>query len=242
MTGSSTERAPEILYEDNHLVAVNKRPSEIVQGDKTGDAPLGEEVKKYLKAKYHKPGDVFLGIAHRLDRPVSGVLIFARTSKALERLNRMFAGKEIKKTYWAVVGVRPPADSGRLVHYLTRNQEKNISKAHDSEVKGSRKAELMYRLAGKSDRYYFLEINPLTGRHHQIRCQLSAIGCPIKGDIKYGFPRTNSNASIHLHSRKAEFVHPVSGKEVQILASPPNDPLWKKFAEIEPDKKQRWQP
>ncbi|MCG3167234.1 MAG: putative RNA pseudouridine synthase [Bacteroidia bacterium] len=219
----------DVLYEDNHIIAVNKKPSQIVQGDKTGDKPLSDFVKDYIKEKYNKPGEVFIGVPHRLDRPVSGVVLFARTSKALARLNEMLRDKTIKKTYWAVVKNRPQKESATLVHYLKKNEEKNVSKAYDKEVNGSLRAELDYKILASSDQYHLLEINLKTGRHHQIRAQLAAIGCPIKGDLKYGFPRSNENASIHLHSRKTEFIHPVSKNQVTIIAPPPKDVLWDWF-------------
>ena len=219
----------EILFEDNHLIAVNKKPSEIVQGDKTGDEPLSEKVKEYLRKKYNKPGNVYCGVAHRIDRPVSGVVIFAKTSKALVRLNEMFRDKEVKKTYWAVVKNKPNPESGHLVHYLKKNQQKNMSRAFDKETEDALKADLEYKLLASSDNYFLLEINPHTGRHHQIRVQLAAIGCPIKGDIKYGFRRTNEDASIHLHARKAEFIHPVRKEPVIITANPPDEVLWNEF-------------
>ena len=219
----------EILFEDNHLIAVNKKPSEIVQGDKTGDIPLSEKVKQYIKEKYNKPGEVYLGVAHRIDRPVSGVVIFAKTSKALSRVNEMFRTKEIRKTYWAVVKNKPTPESGHLVHYLKKNEQKNMSRAYEKETGDALKAELDYKILFSSDNYHLLEINPQTGRHHQIRVQLSAIGCPIKGDVKYGFRRGNQDASIHLHARQAEFIHPVKKEPVVIAANPPNDVLWNEF-------------
>lgn len=223
---------PEILYEDNHIIAVNKKVSDIVQADKTGDEPLSEEVKAYIKKKYNKPGEVFLGVPHRIDRPVSGVVLFARTSKALTRLNKMFQehDEEIQKTYWAIVGNLPPEDSGRLVHYMLRDSDKNKSYAYDKEKKGSKKAILEYKLIGRSQRYYLLEIKLLTGRHHQIRCQLAKIGCPIKGDLKYGFSRSNEGGGISLHAREITLRHPVSKEMVTITATPPlHDVLWKEF-------------
>lgn len=219
----------QVLFEDNHLIAVNKKPSEIVQGDKTGDIPLSEKVKEYIRKKYNKPGEAYLGVAHRIDRPVSGVVIFARTSKALARINEMFRDKEVKKTYWAVVKNRPNPESGHLIHYLKKNEQKNISRAYDKEVEGALKSELDYRVLFSSDNYHLLEINPHTGRHHQIRVQLSAIDSPIKGDVKYGFRRGNEDASIHLHARKAEFIHPVSKLPIVIEAIPPNEVLWNYF-------------
>ncbi|WP_251619979.1 RluA family pseudouridine synthase [Odoribacter lunatus] len=222
----------EILYEDNHIIAVNKKISDIVQQDKTGDPSLEEEVKAYIKKKYNKPGDVFLGVPHRIDRPVSGVVLFARTSKALTRLNKMFQehDEEIQKTYWAIVGTLPPEDNGRLEHFMLRDGEKNKSYAYDKEKKGSKKAILEYKLIGHSQRYYLLEIKLLTGRHHQIRCQLAKIGCPIKGDLKYGFARSNEGGGISLHAREIAFRHPVSQEMITITATPPlHDTLWKEF-------------
>ena len=219
----------EILYEDNHLIAINKKPSEIVQGDKTGDEPLSEKVKEYLRKTYNKPGEAYLGVAHRIDRPVSGVVIFAKTSKALSRLNEMFRDKEVKKTYWAVVKNKPNPEDGHLIHYLKKNEQKNISRAYEKEMDGALKAELEYKIISSSDNYHLLEINPHTGRHHQIRVQISAIGCPIKGDVKYGFKRGNENASIHLHARQAEFIHPVKKESITIIANPPNEVLWNFF-------------
>ena len=218
-----------ILYEDNHLLIYNKRPSQIVQGDKTGDTPLSELLKAFIKERDHKPGNVFLGVVHRIDRPVSGVVIFAKTSKALTRLNEMIKAGEIHKTYWAVVKNPPPEESGHLVHYLKKNEEKNKSFAYDKEVSGSRKAELTYRLIGKSQHYFLLEVILLTGRHHQIRSQLSKTGSPIKGDLKYGFDRSNPDGSIHLHARQIEFIHPVSKEKISVIADPPDDVLWASF-------------
>ena len=218
----------EVLYEDNHIIAVNKKPSDIVQGDKTGDRPLGEFVKDYIKKKYNKPGDVFLGVVHRLDRPVSGVILFARTSKSLSRLNELFRSKQIQKTYWAVVKNKPNATKGILVHYLKKNQQNNKSTAFNREEDGTLKSELSYQLIKSLDKYYLLEVLPKTGRHHQIRVQLAKIGSPIKGDIKYGSDRTNKDASIHLHARKIEFVHPVKKEPISITAPPPEkDSIWK---------------
>jgi 23S rRNA pseudouridine1911/1915/1917 synthase len=217
----------EILYEDNHLIAVSKTCSEIVQGDKTGDEPLSEAVKQWLKVKYNKPGDAFVGLIHRLDRPVSGLVIFAKTSKALSRMNEMFRTGEVKKTYWAIVKNHPPQLEGELVHYLVRNEKQNKSYAYDTEKPGSKKAILFYKLIAKSTDYYLLEIDLKTGRHHQIRCQLAKIACPIKGDLKYGFNRSNPDGGIGLHSRKACFIHPVSKEAIEILAPVPEDKLWK---------------
>jgi len=219
----------QLLYEDNHLLAVNKLPGQLVQGDKTGDAPLGEFLKEYLKIKYDKPGEVFLGVVHRIDRPVSGVVLFARTSKALERMNEQFREKKVQKTYWAVVKNKPPDESGTLIHYLVKDEAKNKSKAFGKEVKGSSRSWLDYKVLRKSDHYYLLEITPHTGRHHQIRAQLAAVGCPIKGDVKYGFDRTNDDGSIHLHARKAVFTHPVKKEEISLTAPVPEEKLWKYF-------------
>ena len=215
-----------VIYEDNHLIAVNKTSSEIVQGDKTGDAPLSETLKQWLKDKYQKPGNVFIGVAHRLDRPVSGVTLFAKTSKALERLNEMFRRGEVEKTYWAIVANQPPEPEGELVHYLVRNEKQNKSYAYDTEKPGSKKAVLTYRLIARSEKYYLLEIDLKTGRHHQIRCQLAKIGSPVKGDLKYGFSRSNPDGGISLHARKAKFIHPVSKKEVEIVAPVPEEKIW----------------
>jgi len=220
-----------ILYEDNHIIIINKKPSEIVQGDKSGDTPLSDIVKEYIKEKYEKPGNVFLGVVHRIDRPVSGVLLFARTSKSLSRLNAMLKDRLIKKYYWAVVKNAPESESGHLVHYLRRDANKNKSFAYEKEVANSKKAELKYQLRAQSDNYSLIEVELLTGRHHQIRAQLAKTGCPIKGDLKYGFPRSNKDASIHLHARKVEFIHPVSGKEISITAQPPCDPVWDYFVD-----------
>ena len=215
-----------VIYEDNHIIIVSKESGEIVQGDKTGDKPLSEIVKEYIKEKYQKPGAVFLGVVHRLDRPVSGLVMFARTSKALTRLNKMFAEGQVHKTYWAIVKNRPKSPEGTLEHWLVRNEKQNKSYAYDKERPNAKKAILKYRVIGQTDNYTVLEVNLMTGRHHQIRCQLAAMGCPIKGDLKYGAPRSNPDGSISLMSRRVEFVHPVS-KETIILEAPlPNDPLW----------------
>ncbi len=216
----------QVLHEDNHLIIVNKRPGDIVQGDKTGDVPLSEHIKEYLKVKYRKPGNVFLGVVHRLDRPTSGIVVFAKTSKALTRLNKLFAAKEMKKTYWAIVGNQPVNTSSRLVHWLKRNQKQNKSKAYIKEVPDSKKAILSYNVIAKLERYFALEILLETGRHHQIRAQLAAEGMPVKGDLKYGFDRSNKDGSIHLHARKLEFIHPVKKTLVTIVAPPPSDSLW----------------
>jgi 23S rRNA pseudouridine1911/1915/1917 synthase len=219
----------DILYEDNHLIILNKAPSTIVQGDKTGDEPLSETLKTYLREKHGKPGNVFMGVVHRIDRPVSGAVLFAKTSKALSRLTEMLKKGEIRKTYWAVVAKRPPEDQGHLIHFLTRNEEKNKSFASLKPTAKAQKAELIYQLAGASDRYFLLEIQLLTGRHHQIRAQLSAIGCPIKGDLKYGAPRPNPGGSIHLHSRRIDLIHPVKREPLSVTADPPDDVVWNHF-------------
>ena len=222
----STPQNLQVLYEDNHIIIINKRPGDIVQGDKTGDVPLSEVVKEYIKVKYNKPGNVYLGVVHRLDRPTSGIVVFAKTSKALPRLNKLFKEKDAKKTYWAIVKNPPPKQEDTLIHHMKRNPKQNKSYAHIKEVPDSKKAILDYRLLKHLDNYYLLEIDLHTGRHHQIRSQLSSIGCPIKGDLKYGFDRSNKDASIHLHARKLVFTHPVKKKELEIIAPPPKDPLW----------------
>ena len=219
-----------VVYEDNHIIVVNKTASEIVQADKTGDTPLSETVKHYLKEKYQKPGNVFLGVTHRLDRPVSGLVIFAKTSKALTRLNEMFRTSEVKKTYWAVVKNAPQEPEGELVHFLVRNEKQNKSYAYYKEVPNSKKAILHYRLIGHSENYYLLEVDLKTGRHHQIRCQLAKMGCPIKGDLKYGSPRSNPDGSICLHARRVRFIHPVSKELIELEAPLPEGNLWKGFA------------
>ena len=217
----------QILYEDNHIIAVSKTCHEIVQGDKTGDFPLSESVKAYIKEKYQKPGAVFLGVTHRLDRPTTGVVLFARTSKALTRLNAMFQSHEqIRKTYWAIVQSPPPTPEGRLENYLLRNEQQNKSYVVKPNTQNAKRAVLTYQTIAQGDRYTLLEINLETGRHHQIRCQLAAIGSPIKGDLKYGAKRSNPDGGISLHARKIEFLHPVSKQEIAITAPVPNDSLW----------------
>jgi len=222
----------DVLYEDNHIIIINKTASEIVQGDKTGDKPMSEKVKEYLKHKYNKPGNVFCGVTHRLDRPTSGIVIFAKTSKALSRLNKMFSEDEVEKVYWAIVQNRPPKESDTLTHYTVKNEKINKSMAYDSEKPNTKKAILHYSLIAQSDNYFLLEINLETGRHHQIRTQLSKIGCPIKGDLKYGAKRSNRDGSISLHARGVSFVHPVSQKKIDVVAPVPDDVLWKTFEEI----------
>jgi 23S rRNA pseudouridine1911/1915/1917 synthase len=219
-----------VLYEDNHIIAVSKTCHEIVQGDKTGDMPLSETVKAYIKEKYQKPGEVFLGVTHRLDRPTTGVVLFARTSKALSRLNEMFKSHEkIKKTYWAIVQSPPPTPQGRLENYLWRNEKQNKSFVVKPDSKDAKHAVLSYKTIAQSERYTLLEINLETGRHHQIRCQLSAIGSPIKGDLKYGAKRSNPDGGISLHARKIEFIHPVSKVSISIIAPVPDDTLWREL-------------
>lgn len=216
----------EIVYEDNHLIIVYKHSGEIVQGDKTGDVPLSEDVKCYLKEKYQKPGNVFLGVVHRLDRPVAGLVVFAKTSKALTRLNKMFRDGEVHKTYWAITKNLPPQSEGTLTDWLVRNEKQNKSYAYDHEVPHSKKAILKYRLIGQSDHYCLLEVNLMTGRHHQIRCQLAHMGCPIKGDLKYGAQRSNPDGSICLLAHHVEFVHPVSKQLISLDSPLPEDNLW----------------
>lgn len=223
----------QIVYEDNHIIIVNKAPGEIVQGDKTGDEPLVETLKKWLKEKYNKPGNVFCGVVHRLDRPVGGLVVFAKTSKALTRLNEMFRKGEVEKTYWALTRNQPEAPEARLEHYITTTERSNKSYASLTEKKNSKKAVLSYRLLGSSDRYHLIEVKLETGRKHQIRVQLSAIGCPIKGDLKYGDKRSNPDGSISLMARRVRFVHPVSGDTVDVTAPLPSDSLWQAFANIE---------
>jgi 23S rRNA pseudouridine1911/1915/1917 synthase len=219
----------QVLFEDNHLIAINKSISEIVQADKTGDVSLDEKVKQYIKKKYNKEGEAFLGVVHRIDRPVSGVVLFARTSKALVRLNQMFQDKEVQKTYWAIVKNKPPSDEGTLMHYIVRDSRKNKSFAHDQEVPESKLAILHYKLIDQSENYFLLEIQLETGRHHQIRCQLGKIGCPIRGDLKYGYSRTLDNGGISLHARSISFRHPVKEEDVHIVAETPGEKLWKFF-------------
>ena len=219
----------EVIYEDNHIIIVNKQSGEIVQGDKTGDRPLSDIVKDYIKDKYQKPGAVFLGVVHRLDRPVSGLVVFARTSKALTRLNKMFAEGEVQKTYWAIVKNAPKEPEGILTHWLVRNEKQNKSYAYDHERPNAKKAILKYKVIGHSDNYTLLGVQLMTGRHHQIRCQLAAMGCPIRGDLKYGAPRSNPDGSISLMSRRVAFIHPVSKEQIIVEAPLPDDSLWQSF-------------
>ncbi len=223
----------EILYEDNHIIIVNKAPGEIVQGDKTGDMPLVETLKIWLKEKYDKPGNVFCGVVHRLDRPVGGLVVFAKTSKALARMNEMFRNGEVKKTYWALTRNRPPKEQDRLVHYITTTERNNKSYASLTPRKDAKEAILSYKLLGTSDRYNLLEVNLETGRKHQIRVQLAAIGCPVKGDLKYGDKRSNPDGSISLMAHRIQFIHPVSGKEIDVTAPLPSDNLWQAFKTLE---------
>lgn len=226
-------RKPEILFEDNHIIAINKTNHDLVQGDQTGDEPLSDMVKAYIKEKYNKPGDVYLGVTHRLDRPVSGVVLFAKTSKALVRLNKMFLENEVKKTYWAIVKEQPKELEGTLIHHILRDSNKNKSYAFPKPKKGTKEAELDYRLISSTSNYHLLEVDLKTGRHHQIRCQLAKIGCSIKGDLKYGAPRSNKTGGISLHARRVEFIHPVKKEPVVIEAKPPtNDNLWREFQNI----------
>ena len=221
----------QVVFEDNHIIIVNKESGEIVQGDKTGDTPLSELVKQYIKEKYQKPGEVFLGVVHRLDRPVSGLVVFARTSKALTRLNKMFAEGEVHKTYWAIVkSNRTIEEAAQLTHWLTRNEQQNKAYAYDHEVPHSKKAQLRYRVLSQGDNYDLIEVELMTGRHHQIRCQLAAIGCPIRGDLKYGARRSNPDGSISLMSRRIEFIHPVSKAQISVKAPLPHDPLWRSLS------------
>ena len=216
----------QVLHEDNHIIVINKRVGDIVQGDKTGDKPLSEVVKEYIKDKYNKPGEVYLGVVHRLDRPTTGIVLFARTSKALTRMNALFSNRETQKTYWAIVKNKPENWEDQLVHYLKRNEKNNTSKAHSKEVPESKIASLDYKIIASLQNYFALEINLHTGRHHQIRAQLAAIGSPIKGDLKYGFDRSNPDGGIHLHARKLVFQHPVTKENIEIIAPTPNDPVW----------------
>ena len=218
-----------VVYEDNHIIIVSKRSGEIVQGDKTGDRTLADDVKAYIKEKYAKPGNVFIGVTHRLDRPVWGLVVFARTSKALARLNDMFRNGEVHKTYWAICQNTPEQPEGTLTHWLTRNEKQNKSYAYDREVPGSKKAMLHYKVIGRSERYTLIEVELLTGRHHQIRCQLAKIGCPIKGDLKYGARRSNPDGSISLLARIVEFIHPVSKENIHVVSDVPDDNLWREI-------------
>ena len=223
----------EVLYEDNHLIAVNKKPSDLSQSDRTGDSAIDSDVKKYIAERYKKPGEVFLGVVHRLDRPVGGVMLFARTSKALQRMNEIFRTRDVRKTYLAIVSERPPEDEAVVTHYLKKNEKQNKTYVYDTEVKGSKQASLTYRLAGRSERFFLLEIDLHSGRHHQIRAQLAKIGCPIKGDLKYGYSRSNEDGSICLFARRLEFTHPVKKEKVTITAHFPRGDVWKLFLNVE---------
>ena len=233
----TTQKPLQILFEDNHLIIVNKHSGDIVQSDKTGDKPLVDKVKDYIKEKYQKAGEAFLGIPHRIDRPTTGIVIFCRNSRSLERINQMFKEKAIKKTYWAIVKNKPPFDSGKLVHFMKRNEQQNKSYASELEKPGAQRAELDYKIIARSDRYFLLEIDLQTGRHHQIRAQLSKIGSPIKGDLKYGYERSNEDGSISLHARKVEFIHPSKKEPMFVIASVPEDKLWKHFEETQEGEK-----
>ncbi|NQX92088.1 MAG: RluA family pseudouridine synthase [Flavobacteriales bacterium] len=222
----------QVLYEDNHIIAVNKRSSDIVQSDKSGDQTLCETVRQYIKVKYNKPGKTFCGTIHRLDRPVSGVILYARTTKGLNRIVNQFKYREVQKTYWAVTRNKPPKEEDTIINYLGKNAKQNKSYASPFPGEGKKEAELSYKLIGKTDNYYFIEIMPKTGRHHQIRATMASLGCPIKGDIKYGAKRSNDNASIHLHARKLEFTHPTKKEPITIVAPPPNDPIWNACLQI----------
>ncbi len=222
----STKNNLQVLHEDNHIIVVNKRVGDIVQGDKTGDKPLSEIVKEYIKDKYNKPGEVFLGVVHRLDRPTTGIVVFARTSKALTRLNELFSNRETQKNYWAIVKNKPEKSEDKLIHYIKRNEKNNTSRAHVKEVPESKLASLDYKIIKHLDNYFVLEINLHTGRHHQIRAQLATIGCPIKGDLKYGFDRSNPDGGINLHARQLIFIHPIAKQEITIIAPTPNEVIW----------------
>jgi 23S rRNA pseudouridine1911/1915/1917 synthase len=221
-----------VLYEDNHIIIVNKRSSDLVQGDSSGDEPLDAVVKQYIGEKYKKPGDVFLGVVHRLDRPVSGCVVYARTSKALTRMSELFRSRDVKKSYWAIVTERPPSEEGELRSFLKKNESQNKSYVYDKEVKGSKEATLSYRIIGRSSSFYLLEIDLHTGRHHQIRAQLAAAGCPVRGDLKYGSKRSNDGGGISLHARRISFIHPVRKEEITVEAPLPDDKVWRLFSGI----------
>ncbi len=225
----------EILYEDNHLIAVSKPAGVLVQGDNTGDLPLVEDIKKYLKKTHNKPGNVFCGLIHRLDRPVSGVVVFARTSKALQRMTKLFKERNVEKTYWALVSQKPPLEEGEITHFLIKNKDKNITEAYNKAIKNSIAASLSYKILAKVNKYYLLEIHPLTGRSHQIRVQLAKIGCPIKGDIKYGYPKANKNKNIHLHAKYLRFIHPTKKEKIELVAPLPKDQAWDQYRYLSDD-------
>jgi len=231
------EKELEVIYEDNHLLVVNKPAGMLVQGDKTGDVPLVEHGKAYIKEKYQKPGAVFLGVVHRLDRPVSGAVVLARTSKALGRMSELFRQNDVKKTYWAVVRQRPYDPEGSLTHWLVKDTTRNIAKAHNKPVKGGKEATLSYKLLAESNGFYLLEIHPLSGRPHQIRVQLASMGCPIRGDVKYGFDRPNEDGNINLHARCLEFVHPVKKQSLSLFAELPQDDFWQLFRNFAAEEK-----
>ena len=226
-------RAFDVIYEDNHLIIVNKSSGVLVQGDATGDTPLVELVRAYIREKYDKPGNVFCGVIHRIDRPVSGLVCFARTSKGLERMNRLLRDKKLFKTYWAVTKRRPKEESGRLVHWIKKNTEKNVVKAYDVEVEGAQRAELTYKVMGRLNDHFLIEVHPITGRPHQIRSQLAAVGCPIRGDLKYGFSKPNKDASINLHARRLRFEHPIKKEAMLFVGGLPNDEFWEQFLTLE---------
>jgi 23S rRNA pseudouridine1911/1915/1917 synthase len=226
----------QVIYEDNHLLIVNKAPGILVQGDRTGDVTLLTLLKEYVKEKYDKPGEVFLGLVHRLDRPVSGLVVFARTSKALERMNEIFRKRQVQKTYWAIVRRKPAKDADKLVNWLVKDEQKNQVTVYDYEVTNSQKAELSYRLMGKINEHYLLEVSPITGRPHQIRSQLAHMGCPIRGDVKYGYDRAVPDKKIYLHARRLYFTHPVKKEQLVCKAALPNDPFWEEFLALDDEK------